>query len=49
MKWWVIALIVVVVLCCCCAVTGILLYTFGDQIFGTDTWEFNRLLLNLAA
>ena len=50
MKWWVIALIVVAVLCCCCVVTGVVLYTFGDQIFGTDFLEeFNRTLFTLVA
>jgi hypothetical protein len=50
MKWWVILIIVLVVLCCCCVVAGVLLWTFGDQIFGSDFMqEFNRLLINFVA
>ncbi|MCC6568034.1 MAG: hypothetical protein IT315_02235 [Anaerolineales bacterium] len=30
----IIAAVVVVLLCCCCIAVG-LLYTYGDQIFGT--------------
>ena len=45
-----IVLIVVAVLCCCCVITGVILYTFGDQIFGTDFMnQFNRLLINAVA
>jgi hypothetical protein len=50
MKWWVIALIVLAVLCCCCAVSGILLYQFGDQLIPKDIYnQFNYIIQTFAA
>jgi hypothetical protein len=35
----IIVVVVLLLLCCCCAIGGYLLYTYGDQIFYTDTYS----------